>query len=154
MEKFDNKEAFKAWVKRNTETQEERDARIKNYWLTLKPFKDVKDIPTLPRVDEKEWKEFYVPKLIELGAIPKKDLVVGEYYIGDHRCTRIAKWNGNVFEYWKWEFFPMEDECNHFEDDDGFALFVPIGIGTKEDFDKRGYKAWLEEKEKKKNENI
>jgi len=154
MEKFDNKEAFKAWVKRNTETQEERDARIKNYWLTLQPFKDVKDIPTLPRVDEKEWKEFYVPKLIELGAIPKKDLVVGEYYIGDHRCTTIAKWNGNVFEYWKWEFFPMEDECNHFEDDDGFALFVPIGIGTKEDFDKRGYKAWLEEKEKKKNENI
>ena len=154
MEKFDNKEAFKAWVKRNTETQEERDARIKNYWLTLQPFKDVKDIPTLPRVDEKEWKEFYVPKLIELGAIPKKDLVVGEYYIGDHRCTRIAKWNGNVFEYWKWEFFPIEDECNHFEDDDGFALFVPIGIGTKEDFDKRGYNAWLEEKERKKNENI
>jgi len=137
MEKFDNKEAFKAWVKRNTETQEERDARIKNYWLTLEPFKDVKDIPTLPRVDEKEWKEFYVPKLIELGAIPKKDLVVGEYYIGDHRCTRIAKWNGNVFEYWKWEFFPMEDECNHFEDDDGFALFVPIKLGTEEEWNER-----------------
>jgi hypothetical protein len=43
----------------------------------------------------------------------------------------------------------MEDECNHFEDDNGFALFVPIGIGTKEEFDKYGYDAWLKEKEKK-----
>jgi hypothetical protein len=36
---------------------------------------------------------YYVPKLIGAGAIPKKDLVDGEYYIGDHRCTHIAKWN-------------------------------------------------------------
>ncbi len=154
MEKFNDKEAFKTWVKQNTETKEERYARVKEYWKTRGPFKDKNDIPNLPRVDKKEWEEFYIPKLIELGAIPKKDLVVGEYYIGDHRCTKIARWNGNVFEYWKWEFFPMEDECNHFEDDDGFALFVPIGIGTKEEFDKYGYDAWLVEKEKKKNENI
>lgn len=154
MEKFTNKEEFIAWVKQNRKTPEQRNAELKEYWNTLKPFVTKNDIPQLPRVDEKEWKEFYVPKLIELGAIPKKDLVIGEYYIGDHRCTKIARWNGNTFDYWKWEFFPMEDECNHFEDDDGFALFVPIGIGTKEEFDKYGYDAWLIEKEKKKNENI
>jgi hypothetical protein len=28
----------------------------------------------------------------------------------------------------------FEDTCNHFEDDDGFALFVPIGIGTEEKY--------------------
>lgn len=152
MEKFKNKEELIAWVKQNKETPEQRRAKLKDYWTNLKPFKDIYDVPDLPKVDEKEWKEFYVPKLIDAGAIPKKDLIVGEYYIGRHRCTNIGKWNGKTFDYWKWEFFPLEDECNHFEDDDGFALFVPIGIGTKEDFDKRGYNAWL--KEKNKNENI
>ena len=149
MDKFKNKEDFKTWVKLNTETKEERTARMKEWWMTLKPFKTPQDVPTLPRVDEKEWNEFYVPKLIEAGAIPKKDLVIGEYYVGDHRCTRIGRWNGNVFEYWKWEFFPIKDECNHFEDDNGFALFVPIGIGTKEEFDKHNYENWKKEKDGK-----
>ena len=149
MDKFKNKEDFKPLVKLNIETKEERDARIKEFWMTLKPFKDKYDVPTLPRVDKQEWEEFYVPKLIGAGAIPKKDLVVGEYYIGDHRCTGITRCNGNVFEYWKWEFFPMEDKCNHFEDDNGFALFVPIKIGTKEEFDKYNYENWKKEKDGK-----
>lgn len=149
MEKFENKEDFKAWVKLNTETKEQRTARMKEWWMTLAPFKTPQDVPKLPVVDKKEWEEFYVPKLIQAGAIPKKDLIVGEYYVGTHRCTKIGKWNGNVFEYWKWEFFPMEDECNHFEDDDGFALFVPIGIGTKEEFDKANYENWEKERDGK-----
>lgn len=149
MGKFKNKEEFKTWDKLNTETKEERIARIKERWMNLKPFKTYYDVPTLPRVDKKEWEEFYIPKLIESGAIPKKDLVIGEYYVGDHRCTKIGKWNGEVFEYWKWEFFPMEDKCNHFEDDDGFALFVPIGIGTKEEFDKHNYENWKKERDGK-----
>lgn len=129
-----------------------REQHLKEVWDNLKPFKNRSDIPTLPVVDKNIWDEYYVPKLIGAGAIPKKDLVDGEYYIGDHRCTHIAKWNKelNVFEYWKWEFFPMNDECNHFEDDDGFALFVPIEIGTKEEFDKYGYDVWLKEREKEK----
>jgi hypothetical protein len=134
----------------------EREKYLKEVWENLKPIKTRNDILTLPRVDEDAWRNYYVPKLIAAGAIPKKDLVDGEYYVGDHRCTGIAKWNQglNVFEYWKWKFFPMWDDCNHFEDDDGFALFVPIGIGKKEDFDKYGYDAWLKEKEQKKNEDI
>ena len=85
MEKFNDKEAFKTWVKQKTETKEERYARVKEYWKTRGPFKDKNDIPQLPIVDKEEWEQFYIPKLIELGAIPKTDLVVGEYYIGDHR---------------------------------------------------------------------
>jgi hypothetical protein len=91
MDKFKNKEDFKNWVKSNIETKEERAVRIKEWWMTLKPFKDKYDVPTLPRVDKQEWEEFYVPKLIVAGAIPKKDLVVGEHYIGNHRCTGIAR---------------------------------------------------------------
>ena len=59
-----NKEDFKTWVKLNTETKEERDARMKEWWMTLKPFKNRHDVPTLPRVGKQEWEEFYVPKLI------------------------------------------------------------------------------------------
>ena len=59
-----NKEDFKTWVKLNTETKEERTARMKEWWMTLKPFKTPQDVPTLPRVDEKEnWENkpgFYV----------------------------------------------------------------------------------------------
>jgi hypothetical protein len=62
MEKFNDKEAFKTWVKQNTETKEERYARVKEYWKTRGPFKDKNDIPNLPKVDKNEWEEFYIPK--------------------------------------------------------------------------------------------
>ena len=82
-----------------------------------------------------EWKDYYVPKLIEAGAIPKKDLIEGQYYIGNHRRANVAKWNGKEFIYNREKFGNVfEDKCNHFEDDDGFALFVPIGIGTEEQY--------------------
>ena len=41
MEKFKNKEDFKTWVKLNTETKEDRAARMKEWWMTLKPFKSL-----------------------------------------------------------------------------------------------------------------
>jgi hypothetical protein len=31
----------------------------------------------------------------------------------------------------------MEDDCNHFEDDDGFALFIPIKLGTEDDWNNK-----------------
>jgi hypothetical protein len=49
-----NKEDFKTWVKLNTETKEERTARMKEWWMTLKPFKNRHDVPTLPRVEKQE----------------------------------------------------------------------------------------------------
>jgi hypothetical protein len=62
MEKFKNKEDLKNWVKLNTETKEERTARMKELWMNLKPFKNRDDVPTLPRVEKEEWDEFYIPK--------------------------------------------------------------------------------------------
>lgn len=118
--------------------KEEKLKKIKEYWENELPkFNNPEDVPQLPVVDEKEWKEFYVPKLIKAGAIPKKDLIDGQIYIGEHRRTTIARWNQkeNKFEYMRYKFGWREDECNHFEDDDGFVLFVPIKLGTQEDWD-------------------
>lgn len=93
----------------------------------LKPFKCADDIPDIPIVSERVYKDVVVPNLIRCGAIPKKDLVVGATYEGDTRNTDRAKWDGEKFVYTRYKWgFPYEDECNHFEDDDGYALFVPI----------------------------
>lgn len=118
--------------------KEEREKRIKQYWENELPkFKEPNDVPELPQVDAEEWKEFYVPKLIEAGAIPKKDLIVGQIYIGDHRRTSCAKWTGKQFVYRRDKFgMVYEDYCNHFEDDDGYALFVPLRFGTEQDYQK------------------
>lgn len=118
--------------------KEEREKRIKQYWENELPkFKEPNDVPELPQVDAEEWKEFYVPKLIEAGAIPKKDLIVGQIYIGDHRRTSCAKWTGKQFVYRRNKFgMVYDDYCNHFEDDDGYALFVPLRFGTEQDYQK------------------
>lgn len=114
----------------------EREKRVREYWENELPkFNNPEDVPDLPKVDEKEWKEFYVPKLIEAGAIPKKDLIEGQYYIGEHRRGNVGKWTGKEFTYNREKFGTVyEDKCNHFEDDDGFALFVPLRLGTEEEY--------------------
>ena len=136
-----DKEQYKLKIKDEVEKLKvEREKRIREYWETELPkFEKPEDVPELPVVEKKEWKEFYVPKLVERGAIPKKDLIDGQIYIGEHRRTTIARWNEkeNRFDYMRYKFGWREDECNHFEDDDGFALFVPIKLGTQEDWDNR-----------------
>jgi hypothetical protein len=115
--------------------REERKKKVKEYWENLPKINTPRDVPDLPKVDIQEWKDYYVPKLIEAGAIGKKDLIEGQYYIGNHRRANVAKWNGKEFIYNREKFGNVfEDKCNHFEDDDGFALFVPIGIGTEEKY--------------------
>ena len=81
-------------------TKEERQARLKEYWMNLPKFEKPGDVPTIPHVDEKEYREFYVPKLIAAGAIAKADLVDGQCYLGEYRNANYGKWNAkeNVFE--------------------------------------------------------
>lgn len=115
--------------------EEERANRKKammDYWNSLKKFETVHDVPAIPRVDEKEYKEFYVPRLIAAGAIPKTDLADGQFYFGEYRNANVGKWiaEKNVFEHWRYKFGFRVDECNHFEDDNGFALFVPIRLAN------------------------
>jgi len=43
----------------------------------------------------------------------------------------------NKFDHMRYKFGWRKDDCNHFEDDDGFALFVPIRLGTEDDWNER-----------------
>jgi hypothetical protein len=87
-----NVEGFKLRAEAQlTQIREERKKRVKEYWENLPKINTPRDVPELPRVDIQEWKDYYVPKLIEAGAIPKKDLVEGQYYIGEHRNAQVAK---------------------------------------------------------------
>lgn len=103
----------------------------KSFWDGLEPFKDQYDIPDIPIFENDDEKKFYndivIPNLIRCGAIPKKDLEIGAEYIGDTRNTDTARWNGKVFEYTRHKMgFTFTDTVNHFEDDNGYALFVPL----------------------------
>jgi hypothetical protein len=102
---------------------------IENYWIETqnKPFLTTDDIPELPKVNKEKWETFYVPILIKRGAIPKKDLKIGASYLGSCRNSETAVWNGECFVYKRTKFgMTYDEEINHFEDDDGFDLFVPI----------------------------
>lgn len=134
-----SKEEFKLMAEEQLKRlKEETQKRIKVYWENELPkFINPEDVPELPHTNEEEWKSFYVPKLIESGAVPKKDLIVGQFYIGEHRRATIAKWTGKEFVYRRTKFnSTFDDFCNHFEDDDGYALFVPLRIGTEEEYEK------------------
>jgi hypothetical protein len=130
MEQDEKKDLIKANMEK---WQAERKEAMIKYWNELKPFETPADVPNIPRVDEKEYKEFYVPRLIAAGAIPKADLVDNQFYFGDYRNANVGKWlaEKNVFEHWRYKFGFRIDECNHFEDDDGFALFVPIRLANE-----------------------
>lgn len=112
---------------------EEYQNRLKEAWTNLEPFDgDEKKIPSLPVVDGKWctkeiWDEYVLPSLIRCGAIPKCKLKVGQWYIGDTRNTSRAMWNGKTFDHERFKMgFWFKDDVNHFEDDNGYALFVPL----------------------------
>lgn len=97
----------------------------REYWNGLKKFTEPVDVPKLPI----PLTDFHVRRLKELGAMAKGQLVTDQWYIGDHRCVTVARWDGSRFTYIKQEFnFRFFEECNHFEDDDGYSLFVPLRI--------------------------
>lgn len=102
----------------------ERIERFKN----LKPFKTVDDIPSIPKVDNPHiYEELIVKNLIRCGAIPKDKLEIGATYKGDCRNANEATWNGKCFEYKRYKFGEWQDaKINHFQDDNGYDLFVPL----------------------------
>lgn len=135
------KDEARLWFEAQREKlKQERQIKLREYWENLQPFEDHTKIPDLPTgIDPVEWKEFYVKKLIGAGAIPKEALNDGGYYIGDHRNANVARWNAekSEFEYWRFKWGNrFIDTCNHFEDDDGFALFVPIKEATEDQFER------------------
>ena len=106
--------------------------KIIKHFETMEKFHDVDCIPSIPIVDQDIYKNIIVPNLIRCGAIPKKDLIIGKTYLGECRNADRAVWNGEVFIYQRTKFgYTYPEKINHFEDDNGFDLFVPIKIIEK-----------------------
>ena len=118
------KEEVKVLLKKQ---KEERYNNTLEYWNTRKPFKDEEDIPDLPIVLPKDYNEIIIPNVIRCGGIPKEELVVGKTYVGSCRNASEAVWNGNGFTYMRTKFGNTYlEDINHFEDDDGYDVFIPI----------------------------
>ena len=134
MEREEKMNAIKAKIE---EEREERKRKMIEYWNNLPKFEKPEDVPNIPRVDAAEYKEFYVPKLIGAGAIPKNELVDGQFYFGEHRNANVGRWiaEKQVFEHWRYKFGYRLDDCNHFEDDNGYALFVPIRLANEQEIE-------------------
>ena len=110
-------------------TPEKKKQRIIDLFTNLKPFKKIDDIPEIPITDEETYNNIIVPNLIRCGAIPKDKLIIGETYIGTCRNSTEAIWNGKCFDYKRYKFGTwFDDTINHFQDDDGYDIFVPITI--------------------------
>lgn len=59
--------------------------------------------------------------------IPKSELVVGQEYPGYCRNASRATWDGKRFHYTRNKFgCEFEEKINHYEDDNGMDVFVPI----------------------------
>jgi hypothetical protein len=111
--------------------KKEEEEKEQKWWMNLKPFVTERDVPQLPN----PLTDFYVKRLIQLGATPIDKLEVGEWYYGNYRNAKLGKWNGKTFDHIRWSHGYYWDECNHFQDDDRYALFVPLRKATKEEID-------------------
>jgi len=107
--------------------KEERLRIHRESWENMAQFNEPDDIPDLPQVPKEEWENFYIPHLLRCGAIPKDWLEIDAEYIGSCRNSDRAVWKGDHFEYKRYKFGHYYiDKINHFQDDDGYDLFVPI----------------------------
>lgn len=90
-------------------------------------FDDVDFDIFVPRFTTKEDGIFIQDELIKRGAIPIHKLEVGKTYIGCCRNASEAVWQGDNFVYQRYKFgTTYPEKINHFQDDDGYDVFVPI----------------------------
>ena len=83
----------------------------------------------IPQCENKEEELFVQEELIKHGAIPLDKLEVGKTYIGRCRNACEAVWMGDHFVYQRYKFgFTFPEKINHFQNDNGYDLFLPIKI--------------------------
>lgn len=83
----------------------------------------------VPRCQNKDEEMFVQDTLIKHGAIPMDKLEVGKTYVGFCRNAGEAVWNGEKFVYQRYKWGNIYDEeINHFQNDDGYDVFVPVRI--------------------------
>jgi hypothetical protein len=97
--------------------------------MGLKKFDKVEDVPEFPGCKSEEEHNKLVKEYLEAGAIAKEDLIVGAWYAGTCRNTYMAQWTGKYFRFIRDKFSGSYiDTLNHFQDDDGYDVFVPIKL--------------------------
>lgn len=97
------------------------------YLENMKPFTDeyIPGVPIMRSADDYE--KYVVSNYIRCGAIPKDKLEEGCTYYGNCRNASEAVWDGEKFTYIRHKFgFSYPEDINHFQDDDGYDVFVPI----------------------------
>jgi hypothetical protein len=108
----------------------ERLEIIKNFYENMKVFESLDDLDyiSIPVVEDKEfYNNVIIKNLIRCGAIPKSKLVNGKLYAGTCRNASEARWVDGKFIYTRHKFgYIFDEKINHFEDDNGFDLFVPL----------------------------
>ena len=63
----------------------------------------------------------------QIEVVPKNELEIDKEYLGNCRNSNKAIWKGDHFEYQRYKFGHFyTDKINHYEDDDGYDVFVPI----------------------------
>ena len=123
---MNNKDTINNLKDKSDCNNEHKTEMMIDHLQTMKPFTD-DYIPEPPITTPELYKKYVIPNFIRCGAIPKDKLVVGKTYFGSCRNADKAIWLGDKFEYirYKWGN-SYQEKINHFEDDDGFDLFVPI----------------------------
>ena len=107
-------------------SKRENEAILIDRLQKMKKFDD-DYIPSPPITSPEFYNEYVIPNYVRCGAIPKDKLVKVKTYFGSCRNADTATWNGDKFEYIRYKFGSCYPEkINHFEDDDGSDLFVPI----------------------------
>lgn len=72
----------------------------------------------------KDWYDFIKS---HFRPIPKSELEIGKEYSGECRNASKATWDGTKFWYVRTKFGASYNESiNHYEDDNGYDVFVPI----------------------------
>lgn len=113
------------WAEQEIYTQQQ-DVKVVHTWRHLNTPLSSDYEPEVPKCSPAIYKGIVIPALLRMGAIPKSELKIGSKYKGYCRNAHEAVWLGDKFEYQRCKFgeiFP--EKINHFEEDDGYDLFVP-----------------------------
>lgn len=131
IEGFTDEDAARA-VKILNGTDTMYDVKAKEWvrWLKDRPmFEKSEDIPEIPNLGKAYTDKYFVEELVKHGAIPRDQLEAGKTYIGSCRNAHEAVWDGKEFIYKRTKFGSTFDESiNHFQDDDGYDVFIPIKL--------------------------
>ena len=122
-------EIIRKYIQEIPKKREEQKRKMIERFNNMKPFKTVDDIPEVPIVDKDIYNTVIIPNLIRCGAIPKRNLIIGRTYVGDCRNAQEGVWDGQKFVIKRYKFGDIfDDTVDHFEDDRGYDVFIPIGI--------------------------